>query len=187
MAEQTRPFDLGFGVDDSWIIEMSYADAVVAMDHDGFVVAWQITSGGWKQSGAAGLVVPAGRNPELVSARCLKLRLQYVFPDDPQVEALFVDALAFRWQEADDVVGGADQADGAFEVLDSIWLAEHDRQELLHPGLAEPFMEGGVSSYRHLKLNFNQAGRASGGVLEVLCRGVLVQWLGESSWKAQPP
>jgi hypothetical protein len=63
----------------------------------------------------------------------------------------FSDAVAFKWQRAEDVREG-ERFDGAHTVNGSNWLAQHRRQS-----------EAG-DEHRHLKLNFNAA-----GVLEVIC------------------
>jgi len=185
MAEHMRPFDLGFSIEESWIVEMSYADAVVTATRYGeLLVSWQTTTGQWKHPGSEqpGLEIDEGPLPQTSSTRCLKLWLEYHSPAD-QVKALFVETLAFRWQEAGDRTS---QGYGAFEVIDSAWLAAHERQGALTPGIAPPFRHGGLSSYRHLRLDFDMATRQALGLLEVLCRGVLVQPLDERGWTPAP-
>jgi hypothetical protein len=63
----------------------------------------------------------------------------------------FADAVAFKWQRAEDVQPG-EQWDGTNIVVDSAWLQQHRDQR-----------EAGLD-HRHFKFNFNAA-----GVLEVIC------------------
>ena len=68
----------------------------------------------------------------------------------------FSDAVAFKWQRAEDVRPG-EQWDGANVVTGSGWLAEHRLQSEAGP------------EHRHLKLNFNAA-----GCLDVICLAAAV-------------
>jgi hypothetical protein len=78
------------------------------------------------------------------------------------VVAVFDNTIAVRWQEAEHYFGPDDRYDSCFEIVDSPWLAEHERQHATYGGL----------DFRHLKLNFNAA-----GILEVLC--TTVSWVAE--------
>jgi len=63
----------------------------------------------------------------------------------------FEDAVAFKWQRAEDVQPG-ERWDGTNILVDSAWLQQHRDQ-----------CEAGPD-HRHVKFNFNAA-----GVLEVIC------------------
>jgi hypothetical protein len=65
----------------------------------------------------------------------------------------FTDAVAFKWQRAEEVRSG-ERFDGAHTVNGSAWLAFYRRQD------------EATADHRHLKLNFNAA-----GTLEVICLG----------------
>jgi hypothetical protein len=69
--------------------------------------------------------------------------------------AVFVDILAFRWQEFDEMVP---RDDVVYEVINSEWLVRQSRAHGV-----------GSDDYRHYKLCFN-----ANGTLDVLCRTVNV-------------
>ena len=66
----------------------------------------------------------------------------------------FADAVAFKWQRAEDTQSG-EQWDGTNVADASDWLAQHRDQREAGP------------DHRHFKFNFNAA-----GLLEVVCVGV---------------
>ena len=100
-----------------------------------------------------GFVVADAESPRLeLEGQVLTLR--FVDWTDHEVVAVFENAIAVRWQEAEHFFGPEDRYDSCSEILDSPWLAEHERQG----------MTFGDLNFRHLKMNFNAA-----GVLEVLC------------------
>jgi hypothetical protein len=176
MAQHTKPVQLGVAVADADVLDIFYAWAtpigsrhgVPTEEQRSFGLNWQTWSGEvWVQPGASGPLPPEldGRNSDsrLLAYRSLRLRLLDTLsgPREHVAEVAFIDAPAFRWQQAWRSVDDKESDDFTYEVFESRWLEEHDRQsELL----------GAISDYRHLKLNFNTE-----GVLEVLCRAVLVQ------------
>jgi hypothetical protein len=164
--EFSRPVALGVSVADTWPLEVSYGDATVE-EHSGSVaVSWESASVGRRpavQPPHPYEIVAGAIGPELrsrVPTPCLKLR----FDEDGgsrAVEVLFVDSLAFRWQDGV-AIDHYERDDQPYEVINSAWLAEYERWDEL---------ERDTSSYRHFRINFNER---SGGYLEVLCRAVLL-------------
>ena len=84
------------------------------------------------------------------------LVLSFVDWREEQVRVAFDEAVAFRWQRAEEVQPG-EAWDGTSVHPDSPWLEEHRRQ-----GEA-------TTSHQHLALNFNAAGR-----LDVICTAARV-------------
>jgi hypothetical protein len=82
------------------------------------------------------------------------LQLRFTDWHGRRLALTFEDAVAFRWQRAEDVQPG-EVYDGSNIDRDSAWLAGHRRQQ------------EAAGDHRHLILNFNAAGR-----LEVLCTRV---------------
>jgi hypothetical protein len=82
------------------------------------------------------------------------LQLRFMDWQGRRLAVRFDDAVAFRWQRAEDIQPG-EAYDGSNIVRDSAWLAAHRRQQ------------EAAGDHRHLVLNFNAAGR-----LEVLCSRV---------------
>ena len=82
--------------------------------------------------------------------------LTVTFTDWQQKAVSFVchDTLAFRWQEAEYLVGPEERDDSVYEIEHSSWLGQHRDQACLPEGI--PF--------HHYKMNFNAA-----GIFEVLC------------------
>ena len=175
MAQHTKPVQLGIAVADADVLDIFYAWAtpsgsrygVPTEEQRSFALTWQTWSGGvWVQPVASGPFPPEldGRNSDppagLPAYRSLRLRLLDTLsgPREHVAEVAFIDAPAFRWQQAWRSVGDKERDDCTYEVFESRWLEEH-KDELFHH----------ISKYRHLKLNF------PGGVLEVLCRAVLVR------------
>lgn len=69
------------------------------------------------------------------------------------VQVQFREVCAFRWQDAESLLPG-EPYDGACEVLESEWIAQHVAQGCIAP----------EAPMRHLRFNFNACGQ-----LEVLC------------------
>jgi hypothetical protein len=84
------------------------------------------------------------------------LVLSFVDWREKQVRVAFDEAVAFRWQRAEEVQPG-EAWDGTSVHADSPWLEEHRRQ-----GEA-------TTSQQHLPLNLNAAGR-----LDVICTAARV-------------
>jgi len=172
MAQHPQRVELGVIVADASLIDLAYTYATLREDSYGdstwkgdapsFVL--QPYSPGWQPPGQGQSLGPIldSRRPDEpgLPELCLKLRLlETLSAARPQVvEILFVGSVAFRWES----FHGSERDDATYEVLDSQWLAEHDKNGNLL---------GGLSDYRHLKLNFNEEGTT----LEVLCREALVR------------
>jgi len=163
---------LGVNVADASVLELSYTDATLFSDQDSFTLAWEPGSVGWQApepQPPLGPILHDGRPPlewppSPLPRRCLKLRIGEGIRAGARqpVEVLFVDSLAFRWQE-----GFVDHEhdDDTYEVINSAWLAEIQAQNEV---------EREFEDYRHLRLNFNEGGDGS-AYLEVICRAVLVK------------
>jgi hypothetical protein len=109
-----------------------------------------------------GFTVADAQAPSLHLAE-QRLLVSFVDWKDTRVEADFADVIALRWQEAEYLIDDLERYDSVHLVHDSLWLAEHERQQ----------MTWANSNHRHLKLNFNAA-----GILEVLCTDVTVKTVG---------
>ena len=100
-----------------------------------------------------GFSVADAEYPDLLLSR-QRLTIRFTDWRDQNVEVVFKDVIALRWQEAEHYVDDQDRFDATVEVHESNWLAEHERQRVPWQG----------ANFRHLKLNFNAA-----GILEILC------------------
>ena len=90
--------------------------------------------------------------PELTARRGTVV-LGFTDWQERRIEVEFHEVCAYRWQEAEQLEPG-EPYDGACEVIESAWLAEHRHQEAISVD----------SGHRHLRFNFNACGQ-----LELLC------------------
>ena len=100
-----------------------------------------------------GFSVAGASSPEL-NLSGQKLAVTFTDWTARRITLVCRDVVAVRWQEAEQYIDDDDRYDASRIVVDSEWLAEHDRLGALFGDV--PFL--------HLKLNFNAA-----GILEVLC------------------
>lgn len=74
------------------------------------------------------------------------------------VEAIFMDAVSYRWDEIDWAFVKEERFDCSHTIENSEWLAEHLSQNSFSPD----------DGYKHYRLNFNV-----GGSLQVIARDIL--------------
>ena len=70
------------------------------------------------------------------------------------VVVVFESVAAYRWQEGDRPLAHGEPYDGACELFESPWLAQHRQGQTMHS----------LGALRHLRFNFNAWGR-----FEILC------------------
>jgi hypothetical protein len=82
------------------------------------------------------------------------LRVSFVDWQEKPVSFSCHDTIAFRWQEAEYTLSQNERYDSSHEIINSVWLRQHEDQNMTWGGL----------TFHHYKLNFNAA-----GILEMIC------------------